>query len=70
MSMTDVLLTATALIQLPAPFDSLIGKAFLAILGFLIVLFVGRIVMNIAWKIALVAGVGLGAFLLVTTVLV
>ncbi|WP_313694456.1 hypothetical protein [Halorarum halobium] len=63
-------LVGTALQQLPAPFDGTLGQVFLATVAFLAVLLVGRIVMKIAWKIALIAAVGVGAFLLVTTYLI
>ena len=63
-------LVAGGLLQMPAPFDTTVGQLFLGVVGFLAVLLVGRIVLKIAWKVALVAGVGLGAFLLVTTLLI
>ena len=58
-----------ALLQLPAAFDSLPGQVFLALVAFLVVLLVARVVMSVAWKIALIAAVVVGAFLFVTTFL-
>lgn len=63
-------LAASALAQLPAPFNTTLGQLFLAIVAFLAVLLVGRVALRIAWKIALVAAVGVGAFLLVSQLLV
>lgn len=63
-------LAAAALFQLPAPLDTTLGQVFLGIVALLVVLFVARIALNIAWKVALITSVGLGAFLLVTTLLV
>ena len=67
---TLALAASTALVQLPGPLDSTLGTVFLALVGFLIVLFVGRIVLSIAWRVALIAAVAVGIFLLVTTYLV
>ena len=61
---------ATALLQLPGPLDSTLGTVFLALAGFLVVLFVGRIVLRIAWRLALIAAFAVGVFLIVTTYLV
>ena len=60
---------STALLQLPGPLNSTLGTVFLALVGFLAVLLVGRVVLRVAWKLALVAAFGVGLFLLVTTVL-
>ncbi|WP_435124569.1 hypothetical protein [Halobaculum sp. D14] len=60
---------AAALLQLPEPLNTTLGKVFLALVAFLAVLLVGRIVMKVAWKLALVAALVVGAFLLVTTYL-
>ncbi|PSQ08425.1 hypothetical protein BRC97_00730 [Halobacteriales archaeon QS_6_71_20] len=59
----------TALLQLPGPLNSTPGTVLLALVGFLAVLLVGRVVLRVAWKLALVAAFGVGLFLLVTTVL-
>jgi len=68
--MSPVALAAsTALLQLPGPLDSTLGTVFLALVGFLVVLFVGRIVLSIAWRLALIAALAAGVFLLVTTFL-
>ncbi|GAA0207980.1 hypothetical protein [Halobaculum roseum] len=67
---TLALAAATALLQLPGPLDSTLGTAFLALVGFLVVLFVGRIVLSIAWRLALIAAFAVGVFLVVTTYLV
>lgn len=64
------LAASTALLQLPGPLDSTLGTVFLALVGFLVVLFVGRIVLSIAWRLALIAALAVGVFLLVTTFLV
>ncbi|QLG61510.1 hypothetical protein [Halorarum salinum] len=69
MSVNLASLTA-ALLQLPAVFETQPGQLFLGIVALLAVMLVGRIVLKIAWKVTLVAGLGLGAFLLVTTFLV
>ena len=63
-------LATAALLQLPAPFDTTLGQLFLAIVAFLAVLLVGRVALKIAWKIALIAGIGVGAFLLGSQLLV
>ncbi|WP_348607884.1 hypothetical protein [Halobaculum rarum] len=63
------LAASTALLQLPGPLDSTLGTVFLALVGFLVVLFVGRIVLSIAWRLALIAAFAVGVFLLVTTFL-
>lgn len=63
-------LLGAAVLQYPAPFDTTLGQLFLAIVAFLAILFVSRIALKIAWKIALVAGIGVGAFLLVSHLLV
>nr|WP_284063362.1 hypothetical protein [Halobaculum sp. SYNS20] len=69
--MNVLALTASAaLLQLPGPLDSTLGTVFLALVGFLVVLFVGRIVLSIAWRLALIAAFAAGVFLLVTTYLV
>ncbi|WP_435062583.1 hypothetical protein [Halobaculum sp. EA56] len=60
---------AGALLQLPGPLDTTVGKVFLALVAFLIVLTVGRVVLSIAWKVALIAALGAGVFLFVTTFL-
>lgn len=60
----------TALLQLPGPLDSTLGTVFLALVGFLVVLFVGRIVLSFAWRLALIAALAVGVFLFVTTFLV
>lgn len=60
---------SAALLQLPAPLDSTLGMVFLALVAFLVVLLVGRVVLRIAWKLALLAALGVGLFLLVTTFL-
>lgn len=60
---------AIALLQLPAVFDSTVGKVFLALVAFLVVVLVARVVMSVAWKLALIAAVAVGAFLFVTTYL-
>ncbi|SHG76983.1 hypothetical protein [Halobaculum gomorrense] len=67
---TLTLAASTALLQLPGPLDSTLGTVFLALMGFLVVLFVGRIVLSIAWRVALIAAVAAGVFLLVTTYVV
>jgi hypothetical protein len=67
---TLALTASTALVQLPGPLDSTLGTVFLALVGFLVVLFVGRIVLSIAWRVALIAAVAVGIFLLVTTYVV
>jgi len=61
---------STALLQLPGPLDSTLGTVFLALVGFLVVLFVGRILLSFAWRLALIAALAVGVFLLVTTFLV
>ena len=58
------------MLQLPAVFDSLPGQVFLALVAFLVVVLVARVVMSVAWKLALVAALVVGAFLFVTTYLV
>lgn len=70
MSVEPTSLAVVSLLQLPAPFTTTLGEAFLGAVALLVVLFVARIVLRIAWKVALVASIGLGAFLLVTTVMV
>lgn len=60
---------AAALLQLPAVFDSLVGQVFLALVAFLVVVLVARVVMSVAWKLALIAALAVGAFLFVTTFL-
>jgi len=60
---------STALLQLPGPLNSPLGTVFLALVAFLVVLLVGRVVLRVAWKLALLAAFGVGLFLLVTTVL-
>ncbi|WP_277555163.1 hypothetical protein [Halobaculum limi] len=58
------------LLQLPGPLDTTLGKVFLALVAFLAVLVIGRIVLRVAWKLALIAALAIGVFLLVTTYLV
>ncbi|ESP88256.1 hypothetical protein [Candidatus Halobonum tyrrellensis] len=58
-----------AFLQLPAVFDSTVGQVFLALVAFLVVLLVARVAMSVAWKVALIAAVVVGAFLFVTTFL-
>lgn len=62
-------LATTALLQLPGPLNSTLGQVFLALVAFLVVLLIGRVVLRIAWKLALVAALAIGGFLLVTTFL-
>ncbi|MFC7135494.1 hypothetical protein [Halobaculum litoreum] len=69
MNAATVALAATALLQLPAPLDTTVGKVFLALVAFLVVLTVGRLLLSVAWKVALVAALGVGVFLFVTTFL-
>lgn len=59
-----------ALLQLPGPLNTTLGKVFLALVAFLVVLLVGRVVLRVAWKLALIAAIAVGVFLLVTTYLV
>ncbi|MFC7096762.1 hypothetical protein [Halobaculum marinum] len=61
---------STALLQLPAPLDTTVGKVFLALVAFLVVLTVGRVVLSIAWKVALITALAAGVFLFVTTFVV
>ncbi|MXR39831.1 hypothetical protein GRX01_00445 [Halobaculum sp. WSA2] len=60
---------SAALLQLPGPLDSTLGTVFLALVGFLVVLLVGRVVLSIAWRLALIAAFAVGVFLFVTTFL-
>lgn len=67
---TAAAVASTALLQLPAPLDTTFGKVFLALVGFLVVLTVGRVALSIAWKVALIAAFAVGVFLFVTTFVV
>ena len=67
---TEIAQVFDAVLQYPALFDSTLGQLFLAIVAFLAVLLVSRIALRIAWKIALIAGLGVGAFLVVSRLLV
>ncbi|UIO99410.1 hypothetical protein Hbl1158_12885 [Halobaculum sp. CBA1158] len=68
-TLTAATVASSALLQLPGPLDTTLGKVFLALVAFLVVLTVGRVLLSFAWKLALLAAVGIGAFLLVTTFL-
>lgn len=61
---------SAALLQLPGPLNSPLGTVFIALVGFLVVLFVGRILLSFAWRLALIAALAVGVFLFVTTFLV
>ncbi|QLG27839.1 hypothetical protein HUG10_09865 [Halorarum halophilum] len=67
---TEIVQVFGAVLQYPALFDTTLGQLFLAIVAFLAVLLVSRIALRIAWKIALIAGIGVGAFLLVSRLLI
>lgn len=63
---------APALAFLPAqlgPFSSPIGRLFLAIIVIGIVVFVGRFVLSVAWKIVTIAAVVVGLLWLVSNFL-
>ena len=61
-------LLVQAPLQGPLP-EGILGQAILAVLAIGIVVLVGRIVLNIAWKLVLIASVVVGALWLVTTFL-
>jgi membrane-associated phospholipid phosphatase len=72
-SLTPLLATLSALLlqvplQGPLP-EGMLGQAIIAVLAIGVVVLVGRIVLNIAWKLVLIASVVVGALWLVTTFL-
>ena len=72
-TLTPLLATLSALLlqaplQGPLP-EGILGQAIIAVLAIGIVVLVGRIVLNIAWKLVLIASVVVGGLWLVTTFL-
>ncbi|WP_138797990.1 hypothetical protein [Halostella sp. PRR32] len=49
-----------ALLQVPGVLNSPLGKLFAAIVALLVIITVGRVVLSVAWKLLVVAGIGVG----------
>ncbi|NHN47285.1 hypothetical protein G9464_06695 [Halostella sp. JP-L12] len=57
-----------ALLQLPGVANSPLGKLLVAIVALAVIVLVGRIVLSIAWKLLLIAGVVVAALYAVSLV--
>jgi hypothetical protein len=57
-----------ALLQVPGILNSPLGKLFGAIVALLVIITVGRVVLSVAWKLLVVAGIGVGALYVVSQV--
>ncbi|WP_135535732.1 hypothetical protein [Halostella pelagica] len=49
-----------ALLQVPGVLNSPLGTLFAAIVALLVIITVGRVVLSVAWKLLVVAGIGVG----------